>query len=54
MENIDGFETKVIVGKEGRIVIPHKIRELLEIKDGDVICVKYDGPGQDIRLEVLR
>lgn len=43
----------VVVGKEGRIVIPHKIREEHEIKEGDPIRVISYGSGHKIELELL-
>lgn len=45
--------TTVVVGKSGRIVIPHKIRIEHEIQEGDAIRIISHGKGKEITLEFI-
>lgn len=48
---MEGYKTKIILGEQGRIVIPLKIRELMELRKGDVLVLDYsDGILQIIVL----
>jgi AbrB family looped-hinge helix DNA binding protein len=46
-------KTIVVVGKSGRIVIPHKIREIHEIQEGDAVRIISHGKGLDLTIELL-
>lgn len=44
--------TTILVGKRGVITIPTKVRELLEINEGDPLKVSVEG--SMIKLEIIR
>ena len=47
---MEKVEIKIIVGKNGRISIPHTFRVMLGIKDGDVLNVVLDAGEMKIQV----
>jgi AbrB family looped-hinge helix DNA binding protein len=50
---MEQIEVSIIVGKDGRITIPSKIREQEGIREGDVLKVVSRGQGEAIEITVI-